>query len=365
MLLTPKVSKYRVVKGDSLWKIAETQYGNPTVWPGISQANRLPNADLILVGMSLKLPSLRALRYHPHPTPHSHVSQPHYPPIGSRQPHQLTPNSLSLSHSAGSLSSAPVPGTRSTSRVPGPTLSHQTGGQWQLDSHPSKHQGNRSAVSVLFPAVKYKLDDLAPLVVTTPVADFTLRFIGEVTLQQKGTMSEVELSQRGTLSDKLKAEYKSKLVDLAGSVKIGFNSQTRAVQVSCGFSVAAKIDGHVFATSQYDFIPPNRLKYTYKPTPIQGEWQNLVFTGSVGFELEVSVKKPDGPPPLEPLPAPARQRSTEWVWVLAGALVVAGVVIVVADIVKDVGTAGIGAVESPLSFAAASALFSEAAVMVH
>lgn len=350
--LRPKVTKYRVVKGDSLWMIAAREYGDPTVWPEISKANQLPNPDLILVGMSLHLPTVR--RYSAH-------NDSHRLPVG------IVPLQQSLPASSQPLG-VPVPPTavpvpRGGARVPQPTgtslVTPQTGRGGHL-----VRTGNRPAVQVLFPAVKYKLDDFAPLIVDTPAAVFSLRFIGEVSLQQKGTMSEIELSQRGTLSEKLKAEYKSKLADLAGQVKIGFNSQTREVQISCGFSVAAKLDGQVFATSQYDFIPPNRLKYSYKPKPIQGEWQGLVFTGSVGFELEVMLKKPDSRPPVEPLPVPEPQRVPTWVWVAAGALVVAGAVIIVADIAKDVGTLGIGTVESPLSFAAASALFAEAGSMV-
>lgn len=66
-MLKPKVSEYRVVKGDCLWKIAEAQYGNPTVWPEIAKLNRVPDPDIILIGMKLRLGSVRDRPYHPHP----------------------------------------------------------------------------------------------------------------------------------------------------------------------------------------------------------------------------------------------------------------------------------------------------------
>jgi hypothetical protein len=133
--------------------------------------------------------------------------------------------------------------------------------------------------------------------------------------------------------------------------------------VSCNLAVAAKLDGQVFAITQYEYIPPNRFKYSYKPRPIQGEWNDLVFSGNVGFELEIIVKKPDDPPPVEPVTSPVRQQITTLAWALAATLVVAGACIIVADVIKDVGTLGVGTVESPLSFAAAAALFAQAAEM--
>jgi LysM repeat protein len=345
MLLTPKVSKYRVTVGDSLWKIAATQYGNPAVWPSISEANHLRDRDLILVGMWLKLPPVLAAHEHSHSRIHSHTSE-HILP--SATGHSIL--------------------TRNAARLPGPAGSSgspKTGTNLPLNSWQSLHNGGRPAAPVLYPALKYKLDNSPPIVLSTPEADFSLRFVGEVTLQRKGTMAEIELTEKGNISEKLKAEYKSKLTNLGSSVKIGFNPKTRDVQVSCGFSVASKIDGKVFATSQYDFIPPNRLKYGFKTTQIQGESGNFVFTGLVGFELEITLKTPLSGPLLRPIPTPVLRRNPVWPWVVAGSLVFAAGLVVVGDIIKDVATSGVGLAESPVSFAAASALLSQAVAQVH
>ena len=50
-------TKYTVVKGDSLWKIAESTYGNGEEWTKIAKANSLANPDLIQVGKELELPA--------------------------------------------------------------------------------------------------------------------------------------------------------------------------------------------------------------------------------------------------------------------------------------------------------------------
>ncbi|MDP9836164.1 5'-nucleotidase [Neorhizobium huautlense] len=50
-------SKYTVVKGDSLWTIAESAYGDGTRWSEISKANELRHPDLIQVGKELDLPA--------------------------------------------------------------------------------------------------------------------------------------------------------------------------------------------------------------------------------------------------------------------------------------------------------------------
>ena len=359
-MLKPKVSKYRVVAGDCLWNIAEAQYGNPTVWPEIAQLNKLPDPDLILIGMTLKLGPVHDRHYRPQPPQTASATKGQAKSRQSIGANPQPPPSPAQSHA---LDLGPAPKSSQSSSSVSPA-SNPSG----LGAKPGPKTlvgtGTAPAVPVMFPAVRYKLDDLSSITISTPTVDMVLRLIGEISLQRKGAMSEVELSQRGTLTGKLRADYDSKFANLIGQAKVGINSQTHAAQVSCNLAVAAKLDGQVFATTQYEFIPPNRFKYSYKPRPIQGEWNDLIFSGNVGFELEVILKRPDDPPPAEPIRAPEPQRSTAWAWVAAGALVVAGVAIIVADVAKDVGTLGFGLAESPLSFAAASALFAEAATVV-
>ncbi len=50
------VETYTVVRGDSLWKIAEAEYNNGYKWIEIAQANNLANPDIIHAGNVLTLP---------------------------------------------------------------------------------------------------------------------------------------------------------------------------------------------------------------------------------------------------------------------------------------------------------------------
>ncbi|HEY3974400.1 MAG TPA: LysM domain-containing protein [Candidatus Sulfotelmatobacter sp.] len=363
-MLKPKVTKYRVVEGDCLWKIAQAQYGNPTVWPEIAEVNQLPDPDLILIGMTLRLEPVHAHRYHPHSAHPGHGAA-----GAAKTPHSVgtNPTPPFRLDAPNAVDSGAVP----KSAKPGQTVTPAAMPQGHLQQAISMVRGTGTslALAVLPPAVRYKFDDLAAITLSSWEVDMVLRFIGEVSLQLKGKMTEVELSQRGTLTGKLKTQYDSEFGNLLGQVKVGFNSQTKAAQLSCNLAVAAKLDGQVFVVTQFEPIPPNRLKYSYKPRGIQGEFGKITFSGTFGFELEVILKGPGAPPSAEPMPepepaaVPLRPRPSFWTRNLADALVVAGTAIIIVDVVKDAATFGAGTVESPLSFSAAAALFAKAAAM--
>ncbi len=50
-------TKYKVVKGDSLWKIAEATYGDGEKWTEIAKLNSLRHPNVIQVGAELELPA--------------------------------------------------------------------------------------------------------------------------------------------------------------------------------------------------------------------------------------------------------------------------------------------------------------------
>jgi len=50
-------TKYKVLKGDSLWKIAEATYGNGEKWTEIAKLNALRHPNVIQVGAELELPA--------------------------------------------------------------------------------------------------------------------------------------------------------------------------------------------------------------------------------------------------------------------------------------------------------------------
>lgn len=47
---------YEVVRGDSLWKIAEKEYGNGNKWVNIAKENKLTNPRVLIIGQKLILP---------------------------------------------------------------------------------------------------------------------------------------------------------------------------------------------------------------------------------------------------------------------------------------------------------------------
>jgi len=53
---TELAEKVVVVQGDSLWKIAEKQYGSGYNWVDIAKENNLKNANVLTEGQELKLP---------------------------------------------------------------------------------------------------------------------------------------------------------------------------------------------------------------------------------------------------------------------------------------------------------------------
>ncbi|MDP4009875.1 MAG: LysM peptidoglycan-binding domain-containing protein [Candidatus Shapirobacteria bacterium] len=47
---------YEVVRGDSLWKIAEKEYGDGNKWVNIAKENKLTNPRVLMIGQKLILP---------------------------------------------------------------------------------------------------------------------------------------------------------------------------------------------------------------------------------------------------------------------------------------------------------------------
>ena len=57
-MLTPLfATTHTIVSGDTLWAIAGTYYGVNTLWPAISDLNRLPNPNSVAIGTVLTIPS--------------------------------------------------------------------------------------------------------------------------------------------------------------------------------------------------------------------------------------------------------------------------------------------------------------------
>lgn len=58
-LFSPDRSKRRVIKqGDSLWFIAAQEYGEPTRWRAIAEANKIDNPRILETGKEIRIPPL-------------------------------------------------------------------------------------------------------------------------------------------------------------------------------------------------------------------------------------------------------------------------------------------------------------------
>jgi hypothetical protein len=282
---------------------------------------------------------------------------------------------LSVAPSAPSTSRAPNaghPAGRNSGRIPGradPIPVHPLGPGLGYHSL----FGNAPAREVRFPALKYSLDEWLPVMrISSPEADVTIKFTGDLTLQQEGTLTtlefgkdglskasikggvnELEFTGKGETVANIKSTYKSKLADLTRGVEANWNPVTNKASLKCKLSIASRINGQVFATTKFEFLPPNGFKYTFEPAPIKGRSGDFEFEGQVGYHMEIRRRSGRG----------MSDTGKALIFLTAGGLVVAGVVIIVADIIKDVLVPP-SAAESPLSWAAAAALFARATAML-
>jgi hypothetical protein len=332
MTLRPRRREYRVKPGDNLWNIAQSEYGDATVWPAVASANSIPHGNLILIGMDLELPAaLRSHRRHSG----ANGSMPirpqaiHSSPAGPVHPRDFA-----------EAPKAQVLGPQRPGSVP---IHHDTPQDRLslLNMPPAK--------AVTFPALNFNLLDVKIIPLITPTAEIRVSFTGEITVQMVGLMESVEISTSGDLTEKLKAEYDSKIIRIADEVKVKPSPDLHTADVSCGFTLATKQNGREFVNQTLQFTPPNKYKCSIKPTDIAGEIGGLAFAGTMGVEVEITVRDP--------------RRSTAPVsaWITVGTLATLGAAVIVADIIKDAGSVGILTPTSPIAWSVAMALFGQAA----
>jgi hypothetical protein len=330
----PKFKRYRVKRGDSLWKIAVMAYGHGDMWPGISYANHLKRGKPIAIGLELLIPPGRSAG-HQTVKPKAHPTAPPPAPV---------------------IKAAPMPPQSS----PKPAHNYAT----EKMDRETKDGPFEGARPVLFPAFKYELSGIVAET-ETPVAELKLSLKGEVTLQKEGVITGgLTLTKEG-----MESEYKK---EADGVFHDLFTKSTASVkggkaEVALAIGSTLRSGNQVLATTEFAVVPPNGFKYTCQGQKIKGNYRGFEFEGVMGYELEVKVK--GGPPPD---PHRFEIHVPVWTKVLGVAMVIgaavcylAGGVVVVADAVKDFFTAGAGLVESPLSYAAALALFATGATMWH
>lgn len=302
MKRAPRTPVYAVETGDCLWDIAEDQYGDPTVWPEIARANLLRIPYWVFVGQKLRLFPVE---------------------VGSVQ--SAPPTLRGISSTATS-----APTTSSLSL-----------------------QASRVARLVAFPAFKYSLEKLPKYEVVTPQFRYSLQLKGELTLQRRGVMPGPEISKEG-ITTELKKEADTELVKLTSGTSVTISPDNKIAEVKCELAIAAKINGHVFATQKVAIIPPSSFRYTYEPREITGEHGFLVFKGTFGYQLDWT--KLDQPRSPQPAPAFVPHQTNQ----PAAAVVLIGVgVVLVAILAPEILAGAVLAADEVVSFATVAAMIGQ------
>lgn len=267
-ILKPKISSYIVKKGDCLWNIAKSQYGDPTVWPEISKANSLSDPHLILVKQILKLPT---------------IQKPDLPSV--EKPSKIRTKSLATGLQQPTYKSHhPVPGSQP-----------QTIGTTTQSSKLSSTIAKSVAKSVKYPAFSYKVDFLSIKInYPPPVRSCELKLTGNITFQKKGTIgnivnTNIEFSKVGGQA-KFQADADMAYSNLRSSMAFRFN-KSRTPEVSYGFAVAVKVNGEVISTNKYEITTSGCLKFTSKTREIKGEikgkFGDFDYKFVFGYEVKI------------------------------------------------------------------------------
>jgi LysM repeat protein len=232
----PKFSRYRVKRGDSLWKISERAYGRGDLWEGISEANHLRRGKPILAGQELIIPTARRPM---------HRELHGVPPCTPTTPQPLSTHTTAKA--------PPIP----LQKVKGAEAATKTG-PYQL------------ARTVRYPPFKYELDGIVAEY-HTPVVDYELSYTGEVTLQKEGQILEgLTFTKEG-----IEVEYKK---EASGAFDALFTKSTMKAgngkaEVSLALGSTLKSGGRVLATSEFSVVSPTEVKYSFKGQEIKGTFR--------------------------------------------------------------------------------------------
>ncbi|HHJ15677.1 MAG TPA: LysM peptidoglycan-binding domain-containing protein [Gammaproteobacteria bacterium] len=306
---------YSVKHGDTLWDIAAKHLGDPLRWPEIYDYNNrraanthsgtlIADPDLIFVGQTIRLPVSNS------------VARP-----------------------------APVTRPRAPSAKPGPNA--------------GKSRAKQKVRSIPF---KYSLDDLPSITVASPAHIATISLKGSITLQAMNPVDFVTLTRSGfEITAKREADHA--FGKLVSETQIGFNATTNEISFECGFTThsnspyAPKTRASAGMSSKTG-LPV--LKGSIIAPDIKGKiGKHFYLANGLSIEIEITPRPPTAKPQPVPIPSakPVPDSSPGWDYLLGGALVAGAGLVIVATIVEDVATLGLGIADDAPSFAAAAAMF--------
>jgi LysM repeat protein len=368
---------YVVRKGDSLWKIAQTQLGNGAAWPQLARLNHLAKPD-IYVGQHLFIPSSGA------PTsPATNVSAAPPPPGGGRTGDtQFAPTS--------GINAAPPPIQNSGIReTQGPGAGSPATNNPQAAATDSPHP--TAGTTPLLVAVKFEFDDKNPIWQNIPPITFSLGDF-DVKVSFKGEIIVVDADQNSPLiltPFGRKVEYQQKSAtavdDVLKTTTVGIDASNWKVGdwanppkpiIKTGFTFVR--DKKTQFTVDLQYSPPVTLKGSIKPDwfkPFTISLYNHKFAvgGRIGIDIELTYNpkpRPTGPhpvpvgvpvqiprplPQVAPAPAPQPQPhgGSSWLpdlsginwarvgqYTAGGLAIVGGVVLIGGSIVSNFATFG-------------------------
>jgi LysM repeat protein len=341
--------RYVVVKGDSLWKIAERKLGSGTQWPRIWKYNNrpevvratgrnIPNPDLIYTGQTLIIPQVPGTRPSAAPSgtppvPHAEAG-PERPAFTSSQPKsRATP-------------AAPAPSGKGT------TLSERL-------------KTEKSPI-----ALKYKLDDLRWPARDVGTAIIEVRMTGDIVLMTKKEYPVTYVTSRGELELQVTREANHAFGQLIEDSRFIYDPAKKQVTLR-SMLVSQSGTPNTVSTAigvemnSINLVP--KLRAEIRLPKLEGTLEPFRYVAmDVKIVIEITPKanppRIDSPQPVVLTPVP--ESGTNWRKVIGVGLVVVAGAVVVGTLVEDFFTAGAGIADDPASFALAGASLTRGLAMI-
>jgi hypothetical protein len=344
--------RYVVVKGDSLWRIAERKLGSGTQWPRIWKYNNrpevvratgrnIPNPDLIYTGQTLIIPNVPGTR----PT----AAPSGTPPV---------PHKEAVSEHPAFTSARNKPEARTT---PPPA----SGGKGTTLSERLKTE--KSPI-----ALKYKLDDLRWPARDVGTAIIEVRMTGDIVLMTKKEYPVTYVTSRGELELQVTREANHAFGQLIQDSRFIYDPARKQVTLRSMLVSQSGTPNTVSTAIGVEMNSMNlvpKLRAEIRLPKLEGTLEPFRYVAlDVKIVIEITPKanppRMDSPRAPQPVLTPVPESGTNWRKVIGVGLVVAAGVVVVGTLVEDFFTAGAGVADDPVSFALAGASLRRGLAMI-
>jgi hypothetical protein len=347
--------RYVVAKGDSLWRIAARQLGSGRQWPRIWKYNNrpeiiritgraIPNPDTIRVGQLLLIPRLPTTR------------------VVAETGNEQVANHLPVAVEPSQLPSASFERRSVSPSVPSKTPKDLAG------------EARKPHLPGFF---KFRLDDLAWPAQDVGAAIVEMRMTGDVLLMSKKTYPATFITSRGEVEVQMVNEANGAFAKLVSDSRVVYDPATKRVtfrSMLINQSDTPNMPASALGIEMSSNSPVPKLRAEIRLSKLElrgaiGAFQYIAMDVKVVVEI---TSKPKLPPPPQTM-QPERQRAPvhpepqsvdNWARVIGAGLVVTGAGIVVATIVEDFLTIGVGAVDDPASFSVAGLAVARGLVML-